>query len=372
MNRLMTNPITGGKTLLRTLLATAAVTAVTFSVTPDASAERIVGLTTQNSLTIFDSDTPTIADDGGFVSGLDGTLLAIDYRPANMELYGLSSANKLYTIDLDTLDASLVGMFSPRLNGTSFAFDFNPAFADGEFARIISETDKNRVISGDTGQYLPPVNKTDVFYADGDPNQGVNPNIAGIAYNNNVAGADSTAQFGIDASLGVLTTVANNAGTLNTIGSLFDTDQPITNELGFDISGATEIAYASIQIGPNSGSTRSTSLPVMRRSRASSPRATSFATSPSCPSPSPPPPSSPASAASSSSAAAATPDRRLYPRSTPSTPPSGACIFTPACHIQRSRRRLRFSATPLRACFTTGAFVPGGAASRAGFTLPRP
>ena len=92
-----------------------------------------------------------------------------------------------------------------------------------------------------------------MFYADGDPNDGVNPNIAGIAYTNNVADSDSTQQFGIDASLGILTTVANNAGTLNTVGSLFDTDQPITNELGFDISGATEIAYASIQIGPNSG-----------------------------------------------------------------------------------------------------------------------
>ena len=244
--------LTGGILLIRSTLAAVAVTAVTLSTAMSASAERIVGLTTQNSLTIFDSETPGIADDGGFVSGVAGVLLAIDYRPATMELYGLSSANSLYTIDLETLNADLVGSFSPRLNGTSFAFDFNPAFMDGEFARIISETDRNRVISGDTGQYLPPVEKTPVFYADGDPNDGTNPNIAGIAYTNNVADSDSTMQFGIDASLGILTTVANNAGTLNTVGSL-GLDSTPTNELGFDISGATEIAYASIQIGPNSG-----------------------------------------------------------------------------------------------------------------------
>lgn len=47
-----------------------------------------------------------------------------------------------------------------------------------------------------------------------------------------------------------MVTVANNDGTLETIGSLGVS--PLTNELGFDISGFTGVAYASLQSGPNS------------------------------------------------------------------------------------------------------------------------
>ena len=219
-----------------------------------ASAEPIYGLTTQNSITVFDSAAPSVSLDGGKVRGIAAgeALVAIDFRPATGDVYVLGDFDNLYTIDQSTFQATLVGNFAPpSLRGTSFAFDFNPAFMQGEFARIISDTDNNRVVSGDTGQYLGTPEKTPVFYAAGDPNNGQNPNIAGIAYSNNVANATSTQQFGIDASLSVLTTVANNAGTLNTIGSLGVT--PLTNELGLDISGATGIAYANLQTGPNSG-----------------------------------------------------------------------------------------------------------------------
>ena len=48
----------------------------------------------------------------------------------------------------------------------------------------------------------------------------------------------------------MLVTVANNAGTLNTIGSLGVS--PLTDELGLDISGTSGVAYASLQSGPNS------------------------------------------------------------------------------------------------------------------------
>ena len=49
----------------------------------------------------------------------------------------------------------------------------------------------------------------------------------------------------------MLTTVANNAGTLNTVGVLGVGS--LTNELGLDISGQTGTAFANFQIGPNSG-----------------------------------------------------------------------------------------------------------------------
>ena len=97
---------------------------------------------------------------------------------------------------------------------------------------------------------MAPVEKTPVFYPAGDANFGENPNIAALGYDNNVPGSTGTQQYGIDATLGILTTVANNAGTLETIGSLGVL--PLTNELGLDISGASGIAYANLQFGPNS------------------------------------------------------------------------------------------------------------------------
>lgn len=221
---------------------------------PNATAgETVIGLTTQNGIEVFDSAASSVSLDGGFVAGLEAgeVLLGIDYRPATGNIYVFGNQNNVYTLDLADFDATLVGNFAPpRLRGNSFGFDFNPAFSGGEFARIISNTDQNRVISGNTGQYLGAVEKTPVFYAAGDANAGVNPNIAGIAYTNSVPNSQSTQQYGIDASLGVLTTVANNAGTLNTIGSLGVS--PLTNELGLDISGQTGIAYANLQSGPNS------------------------------------------------------------------------------------------------------------------------
>lgn len=233
-----------------TLIAATAVAMSSF--VGSASAELIYALTTQNSIAVFDSATPAILIDGGSVRGLDGSvdLEAIDYRPATNQIYLLDDMENVYTFDPVSFNATLVGTFSPRIPGLSFAFDFNPAFMSGEFARIITDTNDNRVISGNTGQYLPPIEKTDVFYATGDANEGADPNIAGIAYTNSVVGATSTQQYGIDSSLGVLVTVANNAGTLNTVGSLGIS--PLTNELGFDISGQTGIAYASLQNGPNS------------------------------------------------------------------------------------------------------------------------
>lgn len=221
-----------------------------------ASAERLFGLTTQNWITVFDSESPSVSLGGGAVTGLDANdvLMAMDYQPSsgNVLLLGTqSTVYQLNSISGSDFSATKLNTLNPSLAGTSFGFDFNPAFMDGAFARIISDTDDNRVIGGADGEYLAPVEKTDVFYAAGDDNEGADPNIAGIAYDTNVVGATSTQQFGIDATLGVLTTVANNAGTLETVGSL-GLAGSITNELGFDISGASGTAYASIQTGPNS------------------------------------------------------------------------------------------------------------------------
>ena len=175
-------------------------------------------------------------------------LLGLDYRPPTGDLYAIGSLQNVYTIARNGA-ATQVGGFESPVPGAHFGFDFNPAFMSGTFARIISDTDDNRVISGVDGSYLAPIEKTDLFYAAGDVNEGIDPTINHIAYTNSVFGATSTQQYGIDTNLDVLTTVANNAGTLVTIGSL-GIDAGAVG--GFDINGATGEAIFAFQDGANS------------------------------------------------------------------------------------------------------------------------
>ena len=221
--------------------------------------ETILGLDSFNNIVSIQSDAPSVgtpAAVGGLVMG--DSLVGIDFRPGTGQLYALGSLNNVYTLDLDTFDATVVGNFADGVNddpagpgslsGNQFAFDFNPAFtpdasqnASGSFARIISDTDTNRVINGNTGEYLGGA-KTNVFYTAGS----ADPNIQGIAYDNNVFGSTATQQFGIDVNQDDLVTIANNAGTLALVGDL---GIDVSGDVGFDISGATGIGFATFTTG---------------------------------------------------------------------------------------------------------------------------
>lgn len=229
------------------LLATAAIISLSAA---QASAEDLFTVTDGNVVNVVDTASPTSIIRTGSITGLAATetIFGLDYRANGGGIYAIGSLSNVYTIDQNSFVATQVGStLSPVLDGSSFAFDFNPSAAGGTLWRVISDLDDNRVIDSTTGDYFGSTEKTDVFYAPGDANDGANPNIQGIAYDNNVMGATSTQQYGIDADLGILTTVANNAGTLETIGSLGSAGADLTNEVAFDISGASGIAYASLQ-----------------------------------------------------------------------------------------------------------------------------
>ncbi|MEM8835939.1 MAG: DUF4394 domain-containing protein [Planctomycetota bacterium] len=207
-----------------------------------ANAELVYGVTDNQSLVRFDSATPETIIGASFLSGLQQNeqILGIDFRPATGQLYGLGSFNNLYTIDVTNGAASLVGSgFSDALSGSSFGFDFNPTI---DRIRVVSEADQNLVLNPNTGGSTAV---TDLFYAAGDPNEGADPNIAGSAYTNSVAGATTTQLYGIDTGLDVLVTQANSAGTLETVGSL---GVDLNDVLGFDISGASGTAFASVEM----------------------------------------------------------------------------------------------------------------------------
>ena len=209
------------------------------SVTMPAKAEPLVALTVQNALLRFDSATPgatTLVSISGLVAG--DTLRGIDFRPANGQLYGISDQSRIYTINPMTGVAIFASTLSTPLTGTNSGVDFNPV---PDRLRVTSDSDQNLRIDVTTGA---TTNDGTLAYAGGDLNAGANPSIVGSAYSNNFAGATTTTLYDIDSNLDILV-IQNppNAGTLNTVGSLgFNT----TDLVGFDISGQTGIAYASL------------------------------------------------------------------------------------------------------------------------------
>ena len=242
----------------------AALTATVFG--SSARAETIYGVTeVGNRLISFDSAAPTALLSGTAITGLASgeDVIGIDFRPNALSpggagpnvpatgtgtLFGLGSQSNLYSIDRTTGAATRVGVGfnTPVLNGSAFSFDFNPTI---DRIRSVADTNVNIVLNPNTGGSAA---FTNVFYAAGDPNQGVDPNIVHSAYTNSFLGSTTTQLYGIDAGLDILATQANNVGTLGTVGSL-GTD--ITSLGGFDLSGASGIAYLVALVGGDNDST---------------------------------------------------------------------------------------------------------------------
>jgi hypothetical protein len=199
----------------------------------------------QDKLLRIDSANPGVVQDLGFISGLGSFqyLEDIDFRPATGELYGLGYTGSVYKIDLVTLAATAQGFATAPGSGYSHGgIDFNPV------------TDRLRVVDGSTAwnaTYNPVTNTgsldTDLAYTAGDPNFGSQPDVGGVAYSNNVNGALSTTLYSLDARAGVApppgilgTITPPGSGQITTVGGVGMTIDEVG---GFDISGATGIAY---------------------------------------------------------------------------------------------------------------------------------
>jgi hypothetical protein len=194
---------------------------------PGDRAFTIIGLTANNSLVRFGYDSRR-PDKPIPVTGIDGNLQGIDFRPANGLLYGVTDKNKIYTIDPNTGYATSEQPLSTNFSGGfQSGLDFNPQL---DRLRLVGSNDQNFSINVDNGTATA---QTTLTYIDGDPNFGVDPNITGAAYINNVAGATSTLLYDIDYDLDVL--VLHDpppSGRLKTIGSLGINFAPVG---GFDI-----------------------------------------------------------------------------------------------------------------------------------------
>jgi hypothetical protein len=210
-----------------------------------ARAENIIALTSGNRLITVDHTTPAITRDIVVITGLpEGeALLGLDYRPTTGGLYALGSTSRLYLINTETGAATAIGSAGAfTLTGTRFGFDFNPTV---DRIRVTSDADQNIRLHPDTGALF--ATDATLQYGDMDMNFEQNPNVVGSAYTNSFTGSGSTILYDIDSGRDVLA-IQNppNAGTLNTVGSL---GVDASDNVGFDISGITGTAFASLTVG---------------------------------------------------------------------------------------------------------------------------
>lgn len=180
-----------------------------------ASDTNLIGLTANNALTFFNSATPNSVR-RVVVTGLNGTLIGVDVRPANGLLYGITSTNYIYTINPNGGVATFVSILNTDFNGgQQSGVDFNPA---ADRLRLVGRNDQNFRVNVDTGEVSVD---TPIIYPTTDIGTGNNPKITAIAYINSVTGATTTKLFDIDYGLDVLT-IQNppNDGALMTVGPL--------------------------------------------------------------------------------------------------------------------------------------------------------
>lgn len=216
---------------LRTPLALAVALAAILPA-PALAAEAFYGVTSDNQLVTFHSDSPAALRTAVPLTGLapGERILGLDVRPRTSQLYALGNTNRVYVVTPISGAARALGEpFSPPLAGTSFGFDFNP---QTDQIRVVSNGRQNLRINPDNGQVANAENP--LAYAEGDPGAGAIPAVIGAAYTNNVADARETQLFDIDAARDVLVLQSPpRDGRLTTVGPL---NADVGDPVGFDVA----------------------------------------------------------------------------------------------------------------------------------------
>jgi hypothetical protein len=199
----------------------------------------VYALTADGHLVSFKATTPGTLDSDLAISGLEGseTVVGIDFRPSNGQLYALSSGGKLYMLDPATgaasggvtLSANPLDATSPYsgLSGTRFGIDFG------------SVDDQLRVQS-DTGQNLRVNLADNTVITDGAPNVGGTPaQLFATAFSSPYAGATTSVHYALDLASNSLVRQTSISGALVIVGTLSVGGTPGSFQLegGFDIAG---------------------------------------------------------------------------------------------------------------------------------------
>ncbi|OOQ59715.1 DUF4394 domain-containing protein [Mucilaginibacter pedocola] len=193
-------------------------------------------VTTNTELAIFNpaSPAPVLKAISGLQAG--ETILGIDMRPVNGQLFALGSTSRLYTLNASSGAATQVGTgtLTTPLLGTDFGFDFNPTV---DRIRVVSNLGQNLRLNPNDGT---------VAAVDGTINP-ITSSVSASAYTNNFAGATATVLYNIDAGAGRLVKQdPPNNGTLSDVGALGVTASTAN---GFDIGSTSGTAYAVLIVG---------------------------------------------------------------------------------------------------------------------------
>jgi hypothetical protein len=197
----------------------------------------MVALRGGTELVRFHSASPATLLGTVTITGLQAgeSIVGIDMRPANGQLYGVGSSSRLYLLNPVTGAATAIGgAFSTPLSGTRFGVDFNPAV---DRLRLVSDGEQNLRINPDTGAVVTPIDLA------------LNPagTVVGAAYVNNVDGTAVTTLYDLDSATDQLLIQAPpNNGTLTLVGPLgVDT----SSDVGFDVSPLDNVAFAALSVG---------------------------------------------------------------------------------------------------------------------------
>jgi len=215
---------------------------------------------------LFRFDTATSADlsIGIPVNGLDAgsTLVGIDYRAADGQLYGLArdlDLLRLYTIDTATGDATAIGA-AFQVDGTTtavkFGVDFNPA---ADRLRVVTDLPSDGA-GGNTNNFRVNPNigalvaiDDDLDYTGLPGGVGDGPEVTVAYSNNDTDPATGTTLFGIVSSADLLVTNTLNPPAFNTltaVGTGLGVDTGIN--AGLDIFGPTNTAVAILDVAAGS------------------------------------------------------------------------------------------------------------------------
>lgn len=191
---------------------------------------------------------------------LASPLKAIAWRPVTGELLGFSDgmiatidpmSGEMTDLEATFMDDAMIG------EDTMVAFDFNNKI---DAVRAVTSAGDNLVYFpegfGDNDERAGSVRRfTSLAYAEGDAMEGTKPMIFANAYTNaiNEKTAGSTFQYALDAETDTLVSLANNEGTLETIGEITVDGNPVDLAPmgGFDIVSASEgenMAFAILQM----------------------------------------------------------------------------------------------------------------------------
>ncbi len=218
--------------------------------TPVQPVGELLALTESNALVSFNSSSAQKLCTTAPINGLQAgeTVLGIDMRPADSNVYALTDAGRLYTVNAatgtvalkSTLAAATSDLTQPfqRLEGDNFAVDVSPV-ADG--LRVISNNGANLRIVMDTGETFSDLQ--------------LNPagsSVTAAAYTNSFAATGTSTLYVLDTANDRLMIQGRAPGSpsngdLQPVGALGITGD-VQAIAGFDINAINNTAFAALNV----------------------------------------------------------------------------------------------------------------------------